>query len=73
MFVTSTQLLVIILIVAVAVAAVVIGRFELLCLRDLSEASDADLQYLTRSAWFAAILLAIPIGGIAYLACGRAR
>ena len=68
---TGTQLFAGIFVVAIA--ALLIGRFELLCLRDLHEASDADLHYLTRSGWFAAIVLAIPIGGIAYLAYGRAR
>ena len=61
-------------IAAVVVAAIVaIARFELLCLHDLNETADTELRYLTRSGWLAAIVLVIPIGGIAYLYIGRNR
>ena len=49
----------------------VVVRFELFCLRDLEQTPDRDLQYLTREAWTVAILLLIPLGGIAYLTRGR--
>jgi hypothetical protein len=63
-----------ILVVAVVItAAAVIARFEGLCLRDLADTPDAELQYLTRAGWTAAIILAIPLGGIAYLYLGRIR
>ncbi|MDQ2749939.1 MAG: hypothetical protein M3Y44_10540 [Actinomycetota bacterium] len=56
----------------VAVAAVVvIARFELFCLRELARVGDADLQYLTRRAWGVAIILMIPLGGLAFLSFGR--
>lgn len=57
----------------VAAAVVVIARFEIFCLRELAQANDSDLRYLTRRAWAAAIILMIPLGGIAYLYCGRPR
>ncbi len=34
-------------------------------LRELAQVSDTDLQYLTRRGWAAAIILMIPLGGIA--------
>jgi hypothetical protein len=52
-------------------AVVVIARFEVFCLRELARASDADVRYLTRGAWVAAIILIVPLGGIASLYCGR--
>ncbi len=62
----------ILVIAAIAAAAIVtIVRFEVLCLRDLADTPDADLRYLTRTGWLTAIVLAIPIGGIAYLYNGR--
>jgi len=57
--------------VIVIAAVVVIARFEVFCLRELTRASDADLQYLTRRAWAVAIILMIPLGGIAFLYYGR--
>ena len=64
----------ILVVTAIIVAAIVsIARFELLCLRDLADTPDAELRYLTRTGWLAAIVLAIPIGGIAYLFNGRTR
>jgi hypothetical protein len=59
--------------VLVIAAVVVIARFEVFCLRELARAVDADLQYLTRRAWAAAIILLIPLGGVAFLYCGRPR
>jgi hypothetical protein len=59
--------------VLVIAAVVVIARFEVFCLRELARAGDADLQYLTRRAWAAAIILLIPLGGVAFLYCGRPR
>jgi hypothetical protein len=60
-----------VLAVLIIAAVVVIARFELFCLRELAQANDADLQYLTRPAWAAAIILMIPLGGIAFLYYGR--
>jgi hypothetical protein len=50
-----------------AVAALVIARFELLCLRELAGTPDVDLRYLNRTGWTTVIVLAIPLGGIAFL------
>jgi uncharacterized membrane protein YoaK (UPF0700 family) len=61
---------VVIAVIAIA-AVVVIARFEVFCLRELTRASDADLQYLTRRTWAVAIILVVPLGGIAFLYCGR--
>ena len=43
------------------------------CLGELAQVSDAELQYLTRPAWAASIILMIPLGGIAFLYCGRVQ
>lgn len=59
--------------VLVIAAVVVIARFEVLCLRELDQTADTQLQYLTRPAWAAVIILTIPLGGIAYLCFGRIR
>jgi NADH:ubiquinone oxidoreductase subunit 6 (subunit J) len=67
----TTQEAVILVVVVGAVIAV--ARFELFCMRDLAGTRDADLQYLTRTGWFACILLAIPLGGILYLYRGKTR
>jgi len=69
MNVTTAQAAVIAAIVIAAVVA--IGRFEVFCLRELAQVSDADLQYLTRRGWAAAIILIIPVGGIAFLFLAR--
>ena len=66
---TAAQTVIIAVIMIAAV--VIIARFELLCLRELARSSDADLLYLTRAAWAAAIILMIPLGGIAFLYRGR--
>lgn len=57
----------------VAVAVIVIARFELMCLRELAGTSDVELRYLTRAGWTSVIIVAIPLGGIAYLCLGRTR
>jgi hypothetical protein len=59
------------LVVGVCVVALV--RFELLCLRDLAQRTDQELNYLTRAGWAALIAVVIPIGGICYLYYGRPR
>ena len=59
--------------VVVLAAGVAISRFEVFCLRELAQVGDAELQYLTRRAWAAAIILMIPLGGIAFLYYGRLR
>lgn len=56
-----------------AAVAWLIARFEMYCLADLARAGDWELQYLTRPAWAAVILLMIPVGGILYLLYGRPR
>ena len=55
----------------VAIAVVVVVRFELRCLRDLAQRSEEELRYLTRTGWTVVIALVIPIGGICYLYYGR--
>ncbi len=67
----SSQLLLLTVVVAAAVVGVV--RFEVLCIGDLKQTPDTRLRYLTRPGWLALILLVIPIGGIAYLYCGKTR
>jgi DMSO reductase anchor subunit len=57
----------------VIAALIMVSRFEMLCLRDLAQTADADLQYLTRQGWMLLILLVIPLGGIMYLYRGKAR
>jgi hypothetical protein len=52
-------------------ALIMVVRFEMFCLGDLAETADANLQYLTRQGWMLLILLAIPLGGIAYVYCGK--
>jgi hypothetical protein len=64
---------VVVIVALVLVALVAIRRFVLFCLDDLAEATDAELMYLSRSAWTAAIILVIPLGGLAYLYRGRMR
>jgi hypothetical protein len=56
-----------------AAAAVVVVRFELLCFRELAATSDDELRYLTRPGWIVVIGFSIPVGGILFLYCGRAR
>jgi heme/copper-type cytochrome/quinol oxidase subunit 4 len=67
--VTTVQYAVVAAIVALAVVAVV--RFEVLCFQDLSHRHDAELNYLSRAGWTVVIAVVIPVGGLAYLFCGR--
>jgi hypothetical protein len=62
-------------VIAVLIAAAIVGivRFETFCISDLNRTPDGDLLFLTRAGWFTAILLVIPIGGVAYLYCGKVR
>ncbi|HET6210176.1 MAG TPA: hypothetical protein VFD94_07330 [Jatrophihabitans sp.] len=60
-------------VLVVAVCAVAIVRFEVLCIRDLAGRSEQELNYLTRTGWAALIVLFIPIGGLCYLYYGRSR
>ena len=55
----------------IAIAVLVIVRFELLCLRDLAQRNDQQLRYLTMTGWLVVIVLVIPVGGICYLGHGR--
>ncbi len=56
--------------VAVVLAAiVVVVRFEVFCLTDIAEAEE--VRYLTKPAWAAICVLAIPVGGILYLIYGK--
>ncbi|HEU5271228.1 MAG TPA: PLDc N-terminal domain-containing protein [Jatrophihabitans sp.] len=55
----------------IALAVVVIVRFELYCLRDAARRSDHELRYLTRTGWLVVIALVIPLGGVCYLFYGR--
>lgn len=62
------------IVAAVAIAAMVaLMRFERLCLRELADTADAELQLLTRTGWTALIVVAIPLGGIAFMYFGRLR
>jgi len=54
-----------------AIAVVVIVRFEVFCLRDVARRGDWELRYLTRTGWFVVVALVIPLGGICYLWYGR--
>jgi hypothetical protein len=62
-----------ILVALLAAAAVVVIRFERVCLQDLAQTPDRDLQLLTRQAWTALILVLIPVGGLLYLATAKRR
>jgi uncharacterized membrane protein YjgN (DUF898 family) len=53
--------------VLVIAAVIIVARFEMFCLRDLTQTADSDLQYLTRQGWIVLIVVAIPLGGIVYL------
>jgi len=64
---------ILVIVALVAVAVIVIARFELMCLRELAGTSDVELRYLTRAGWTALIIIAIPLGGITYLYLGRTR
>jgi len=55
----------------IALAAVVIARFELFCFRDLARRGDHELRYLTRTGWQVVIAVVIPLGGLCYLYRGR--
>ena len=68
---TTSQLLVVAAVVAVAV--VVIARFELLCVRDLNATPESALRHLTRTGWLVVILVLIPLGGLWYLVDGKRR
>lgn len=61
------------LIALLAAAVAVIVRFERLCLQDLAQTPDRDLQLLTRQTWTALILVLIPLGGLLYLATAKRR
>lgn len=63
---------VVLLLMAIA-AILVIARFEVFCIRDLLSADESELQLLPRSGWLVVIVLAIPLGGLAYLFYGRTR
>lgn len=45
--------------------------FDLYCLRDLQDARH--VLVFSRELWFYVILLATPLGGMAYLTIGRSR
>lgn len=62
-----------VIVVVVALAVLAIARLELVCLRDLAQRRDTELNYLTRTGWTVVIACVIPIGGICYLYLGRAR
>jgi hypothetical protein len=53
----------------IVIAIVVVVRFEIFCLRDIAHARQT--RYLTRAGWAAVCVVAIPVGGIVYLCCGR--
>jgi hypothetical protein len=56
-----------------ALVAVVVVRFELFCFRQLAATGDGELRYLARTGWIVVIAFSIPVGGILFLYCGRAR
>jgi hypothetical protein len=55
----------------VVVVLVAVARFEVFCLDDLAATPDVQLQYLSRTGWFALIVLCIPLGGVLYLYRGK--
>jgi hypothetical protein len=57
----------------VAVAVVVVARFELFCFRELATTNDNELRYLTRTGWIVVIAFSIPVGGILFVYYGRTR
>lgn len=62
------------IIAAAAVGALIaVVRFERLCLSELADTADLELQLFTRQGWTALIVLAIPLGGIAFLYAGRSH
>jgi hypothetical protein len=70
---TTAQLVLTALTALIVVKAVIaIGKFEVFCLRELARTPDINLRYLTREGWTAVIILMIPLGGMTYLAYGRA-
>ncbi|MCU7722780.1 hypothetical protein ODJ79_03545 [Actinoplanes sp. KI2] len=58
------------LISVLAIGALIVW-FDLRCLADLRQTSDARLRYLTRDAWALVIIFAFPFGPFLYLACGK--
>jgi hypothetical protein len=56
---------------AIALGLVAIVRFEVFCFKDLAQARDEELLYLSRIGWIVVIAFSIPIGGILYLYYGR--
>ncbi len=67
---SHTAITIALLIVAVLIVVV---RFEMFCISDLAKTQDHELQVLSRRGWSLAILLSVPLGGIAYLMIGKAR
>jgi hypothetical protein len=62
-----------VVLVVVAAAAVVLVRFEVLCLKSLAVTRTDELRYLTRTGWTAAIVFLIPLGGLLFLSTNRNR
>jgi hypothetical protein len=58
---------------AITLGLAAIVRFERFCLKDLAQAGDEELLYLSRLGWIVVIAFSIPIGGILYLYYGRPR
>ncbi len=52
-------------------AAVLVLRFEQLCLRQLAQTPDDQLRLFTRPGWTVLIVFFIPIGGMLYLTASR--
>jgi hypothetical protein len=59
------------LILLTATTAVLVLRFEMLCLQQLAQTPDEQLRVFTRPGWILLIVLFIPVGGLLYLAAGR--
>jgi hypothetical protein len=57
----------------VAIAVIVVVRFEVYCVTDIVRADERELRYLSKAGWVAVCLISVPIGGIVYLLCGRTR
>jgi hypothetical protein len=54
-----------------AAAALLVLRFEQLCLRELAQTPDEQLRLFTRPGWTVLIVFFIPLGGLLYLTAGR--
>ncbi len=55
----------------VVAAAIVVVRFERLCLQELAQTPEYQLRLFTRTGWITLIVLCIPFGGLLFMSAGR--